>query len=154
VGSANGICAAPLQLIDQYVNDQPARYALDGNGQPIAGKTTYYPLVDSDGVSSRLYGLGGSGALTFLVADANPVAFNPVAAGSTIAVTATDGLTVSLLGGSPVPSSSAPTAVTIGYKFDTAQSGTITVNISSPGGLVTSIPLGVTTATSPGACTN
>lgn len=153
-GSASGICAAPLQLIDQYVNDQPARYAVDGSGQPIAGKTTYYPLTDGNGVGSSLYGLGGSGALTFLVADANPVAFNPVAAGSTIAVTATDGLTVSVLGGSPVPSSSTPTAVTIGYKFDTASSGTITINISSPGGLVTSIPLVVTTATSPGACTN
>lgn len=153
-GSSTGICAAPLQLIDRYVSGQPARYALNANGQPIAGQTTYYPLVDSNGVGSSLYGLGTSGVLTFQLADNNPVAFNPVAAGSTVAVSATDGLTVAVLGGSPVPSSSQPTSVTMSYKFDAASSGTVTINTTSPSGVVTSTPLFLTMAASPGACTN
>ncbi len=154
VGAASGVCAAPLALIDRYVSDQPARYAVDASGNPIPGKTTYYPLVGSNGVGTSLYGLGGSGAFSFLVADANPIAFNPMAAGTTVSVSATDGLTATVLGGSPVPSSTVPTAVSISYKFDTASSGTISVNLRSPSGVTTTIPVFVTTLASPGACTN
>lgn len=136
VGSAGGICPASVQLIDNYTNDLPNR-------------TVYFPVA-----GSSLYGVPASGALSFVLADANPVAFNPMAAGTTLSVATTDGLAASVLGGSPVPSSSRPTSATISYKFDTANSGTITLNVTSPSGLTTSIPVFVSTGSSPGACSN
>jgi hypothetical protein len=135
VGATGGNCLASLQLIDDYTND-------------VANKTTYYP------VGGALYGLPASGAISFFLSDANPVAFNPMAAGTTLSVNTTDGLAAAVLGGSPVPSTSRPTAATISYKFDTASTGTVTLNIASPSGLVTSIPLFLSTGASPGACLN
>jgi hypothetical protein len=64
-----------------------------------------------------------------------------MAAGTTISATATTGITVSITGGSPVPSSSDVTAAGVSYSFDSATTGTITINFTSPSGLNTSVPM-------------
>jgi hypothetical protein len=96
----------------------------------------FYLLGDSANVV--LTNAGKSGAFSFLVADTNPVALNPVAAGSVISATATTGLTVSVLGGSPVPNTLNPSSAAVRYEFnDTTFSGTISISVTSPGGLTT-----------------
>jgi hypothetical protein len=106
-------------------------------------------IYDNAGSSTSFYDLGAgylydlpkTGVLSFLVADANPIRLNPMAAGTTISATATTGITVSITGGSPVPSSSDVTAAGVSYSFDSATTGTITINFTSPSGLITSVPL-------------
>jgi hypothetical protein len=89
-----------------------------------------------------LVGANKSGSLSFLVADANPVALNPVAAGSVITVKATTGLTVSVAGGSPVPDTLDPSSASINYEFnDTTTFGTISITVTSPNGLGTTTSL-------------
>jgi hypothetical protein len=91
---------------------------------------------------SRITGLGDRGNLTFMVRDANGVRINPVAAGSTISVEGTTGLTVRVMAGSPVANSSEATAATVAYEFSaTAGSGTLTIRITSPKGLTTVLQL-------------
>ena len=109
------------------------------------------PAYDMAGVaqtaSYKLFGTAAlyipnvkNGALTFFASDENPVAFNPMAAGTVISVSGTDGLAVTLSGGSPVASSIAPTGASLNYNFaDTTFFGTITVNFRSPSGLTTSV---------------
>jgi hypothetical protein len=90
--------------------------------------------------AGTLYGMGSGGIFSILVADANPVRLNPVAAGSTIAVSATNGLTVSVEGGSPVASTPEATYASIKYTFAAGTTqGTITIKITSPAGLTTSL---------------
>ena len=108
--------------------------------------TTHYvndAKVEADFVQfgyGDLYGVANGGSIVFTVADENPVAFNPMAAGTVISAAATDGLAVSVAGGSPVPNSSKPHQAGINYKFDDkTRSGTITVTFRSPSGLGTSI---------------
>lgn len=94
--------------------------------------------------STTLYGMPKSGLVSFLLADNNPVRLNPVAAGTLTSVTGTNGLTVTVAGGSPVPSSLNATFVSVSVAFsDAVTSGTITLNITSPGGLTTTISQGV-----------
>ena len=89
--------------------------------------------------SVQLYGVDKAGVFSFIVADANPVALNPMAAGTIITVSATAGLTATVAGGSPVPSTLWPTAAAINYGFDdSVDSGVITVTFRSPSGLATS----------------
>ncbi len=118
---------------DNFGAPNPAvpAYNADGSANPY-----YYRPFGALG----LYGLGGSGTLSFFVADANPVAFNPMPAGTTIAVSGTKGLTVNVVGGSPVPSTTSPSSATINYSFapDTT-SGTLSVTFTSPGGLATTV---------------
>lgn len=102
--------------------------------------TATYDLVRG----SRITGAGLTGGFSILVRDVNGVRLNPVAAGSTIAVLATAGLTVSVTGGSPVANSSDATLAGITYTFDaTTTSGTITINVTSPRGLTTGIAVGI-----------
>jgi hypothetical protein len=127
VRSAPGTtCAAPLQLIDAIgatpyaESDAPTR-------------VPFYLLGSGSGVV--LDNAGTTGSFSFLVADANPTALNPVAAGSTITATATTGLTVTALG-TPVPNTLSPSGAAINYSFEgTTASGTITITVRSPGGL-------------------
>ncbi|OWQ45044.1 hypothetical protein CDL60_22335 [Roseateles noduli] len=80
------------------------------------------------------------GSLTFLVSDANPKALNPMPAGTVITAAASTGITVEVLGGSPVAASLKALPATIGYTFATGTtSGRVTVNIKSPGGTTTSV---------------
>jgi hypothetical protein len=81
---------------------------------------------------------GKIGTLTFLLADANDVRLNPMPAGTTVAVEATSGLTVKVVGGSPVPATLEASTAAISYEFsDTTPSGDMTIRISSPRGLTT-----------------
>ena len=97
-----------------------------------------------------LYDLGSVGAISFIASDANGVRLNPMAAGTTISVAATDGITASVAGGSPIPSTSNATFTTINYKFEAASSGVLTFNFKSPSGLVTSISQAVSLGAAPG----
>ncbi|MEK8024686.1 Ig-like domain-containing protein [Pseudaquabacterium rugosum] len=106
--------------------------AYDANEQAVTA--AYFPFG-----TVRIAGLGQRGTIAFVNADANPVALNPMAAGTTISVAGTTGLTVSVVGGSPVPSTSAPTTGVFSYAFaDDASVGTATVTLTSPSGLRTS----------------
>lgn len=91
---------------------------------------------------SSITGAGMTGALGFLARDRNPIRLNPVAAGSTVTVTATTGLTVIITGGSPVPSTLEANGVGLSYEFTApTTSGTLTINVTSPSGVVSSLSL-------------
>lgn len=95
-------------------------------------------------------GVHFGGNLTFLVSDANSIALNPVAAGSVITVSGSEGVTAEVLGGSPVPNTLEPKAATVSYKFAAGtSSGRVTINITSPKGTTTTINQAVS-ATDPG----
>ncbi len=136
-----GACPAATPLIRPNAGATFPAYDAAGNPQYL----NYY-YVGSTG----LFGQSSIGSLFFYASDANTTAYNPVAAGSTISVAATTGLTVSLSGGSPVASSLAPTGAGVNYSFaDGTTSGTITINITSPSGLTTSVGQFITTAAKP-----
>jgi hypothetical protein len=95
---------------------------------------------------SSITGAPKVGSFSFLVRDNNRVRLNPMAAGSTIAVKGTTGLTVAVQGGSPVPSSSDATVVGITFEFGdppSPQSGLATITVTSPGGLATTFGVNV-----------
>ena len=117
VGPA-GVCPAALRLTTDYTNE-------------VANKLAFRLFG-----AASLYGMPIGGALSLIAADANPEAFNPMAAGTVISVAATDGLAVTVLGGTPVPSTVTPSSAQISYKFDDkTTSGTISVTFRSPSGL-------------------
>ena len=123
-------CPAGISLVKDNADATAPAYAADGTPQ----LRNYFPVGSTDLL------VGKSGAISFVASDANPTAYNPVAAGTTVSVSGTDGLTVAVVGGSPVPSTTAPTGVTITYSFnDTTFSGTITITLRSPGGLATTL---------------
>lgn len=100
--------------------------------------------------SGGLYGLtAAGGTLSFLVADANTVRLNPMAAGTTVSVKASSNIVVAVLGGSPVPSTSSANAAAISYSFSSGTTGSITLSFGSPGGLTTSLIVPVTTSGTP-----
>lgn len=102
--------------------------------------------------AGTLRSVATAGTLSFLLSDANPVRLNPMAAGTTLSLTATTGLTVAVLAGSPVADSSSATAAAISYEFTNGTiAGTITFNVRSPSGLTSSFFVGITT--SPGTST-
>jgi len=102
-------------------------------------------------LGGRLYDVSRSGVLSFLVADANPVRLNPMAAGTTISVSATTGLTVRVDGGSPVPNTSEASFASVGYTLaNGTNSGTINITFSSPGGLKTVWSQFISTDAAPG----
>ncbi len=102
-----------------------------------------------------LYGMPTQGSLSFLVADANSFRLNPMPAGTTITASATQGISVSVGGGSPVANTSEALRGSVGFKFTEASSGTIFINTTSPRGVGTSYSLNVDTAQLPvgTACT-
>ena len=103
-----------------------------------------------------------SGLLSFIAGDANPGSIalglaprlNPMAAGSLIsASTPTNGLTVTVGGGSPVPSTTEASPASIAYAFTPpASSGVIFVTFTSPTGFGTTIAVNVSVGTRPTAC--
>lgn len=135
-GSYASTCPLPTPLTTSY----------DAAGAAI--KTSFYPFG-----SVGVYNLPAAGVMSLIAADANPVSFNPMAAGTVIAASATDGLTVNVVGGSPVPSSNSPTNAAVNYKFETASSGTITMTFTSPSGFATAVPVFVSTQAAPGTLT-
>lgn len=89
-----------------------------------------------------------SGSFQLIAADANPgkaspfinKRLNPMAATTVISSsTPTTGFSTSIVGGSPVPSTTDASLTAVGYAFDTAVSGTIFVTFTSPSGTGTSV---------------
>jgi hypothetical protein len=100
-------------------------------------------------------GSGANGTLTLIVADANNNRLNPMAAGTTIAAsTTTTGLTVTLDGGSPVPSTSEASLASLSYSFGATAptSGLITVTFTSPSGITSSVAIPVVNGNRPSIC--
>jgi hypothetical protein len=128
VGQA-GVCSAGTDLILGYVDNK-------------AIVATFYPVAGSE-----LYDMSGSGFISFTAGDANPIAYNPMAAGTLVSASGTEGLTVSVVGGSPVPNTASPSGVGLSYKFDLlkAVEGTITISFASPSGLTTNSSIFVST---------
>lgn len=111
----------------------------EGTGVEIRTGTLYQL-----GGGTTLYGMPLSSVFTFMLADNNPVRLNPVAAGSTISVSGTDGVAAVVQGGSPVTSSSDATFVSVQVTFNPPTTdGTVTIRITSPGGLTTVVSQGV-----------
>lgn len=101
---------------------------------PAVTPTATFGVVDG----SRITSAGKAGGFGFLLADANDVRLNPVAAGTTVTAEGTTGLTVKVLGGSPVPSTTDASGASISYEFDdTTTAGTVTIRVTSPRGLTT-----------------
>ena len=117
-----GECLKANELTDDYTDN-------------VANKTLYRRFG-----AAPLYGISVGGVLVLIVADANSEAFNPMAAGTVISAVATDGLTASVVAGTPVPNTAAPTSAAISYKFDDKTTeGTIFVTFRSPSGLGTTV---------------
>lgn len=100
------------------------------------------------------YANSSAGTISLIAADANSTRLNPMAAGTTIAASTTStGLTVTLDGGSPIPSTSQASFANLSFNFSAgATSGLITVRFTSPSGLTTSVGIPVQTVGRPSVC--
>lgn len=124
---------------------------------PLPTQLQSFTVADGD----TYYG-ATSGVLSFIAADANPGSvalglsprYNPMAAGTLIsASTPSNGLTVTVGGGSPVPSTTEASLVSIAYAFTPpASSGIVFVTFTSPSGFGTTISVNVTVGLRPTAC--
>ena len=133
-------------------NSAPAElYSTTGSACPVTSMIVGY-AADESAITSSYLSFGGGGTalynaattFSFLVSDANPVRLNPMAAGTTITVAGTDGLTVKLLGGSPVASTLEAPFASFSVAFVApATSGTVTLTFTSPHGLATAVPIQV-----------
>ena len=120
---------------------------------PEASQTATFVALGGD----IFYG-GRIGSFSIIVADANALRLNPMAAGTTIAAsTSTAGMTARLGGGSPVANTTEATSALVSYQFtDPAiTSGIVFVTFTSPSGTGTTVAVPVETVTPPGfsACT-
>jgi len=129
-------CPAKRTLFGHYDgSDNPRASVLDTEAD--AAPLSYHAVA-----GTMLFGYvpEAGGSISMRLADTNPVAYNPMPAGTVITVAATQGLSVTLGGGSPVPSTAYPTGLVINYKFDgNTSSGTITVTTRTPLGLGTAV---------------
>jgi hypothetical protein len=132
--------AAPL-----YGTALPANAKAAACPTPISRLLRYAP--DDSAVRDSFFEFGTvdlvnqpkAGVIRLIAADANPVAHNPVAAGTVITASGTEGMAAGVVGGSPVPSTLTPTGVAVSYSFDDKTfSGTLTVTFRSPSGLASS----------------
>jgi len=120
-------------------------------------RTDYYDGADVPQQRSLVdFGVGTwywpalSSVLYFELADANPVAFNPMPAGTVITVAGSTGLSVTVAGGSPVPSTSRPSTAAVQYTFDDKTfSGTVFITTRTPLGLGTTFAQNVSRETPP-----
>ena len=147
--------ARPVWLAPPSANNVSLLYVPSTSScDSLLTKTSLITLYSETGVASSrqfyevsgssLFGLPGRGVLTFMASDTNDVRFNPVAAGSIITVTATTGLTVTATG-SPVPNVAYPSSAGVSYEFTGAASGTITISITSPSLVTSTVSLNVST---------
>jgi hypothetical protein len=110
---------------------------LTGYGEDDAPVLDTFYVVGTTRLSNRCK----TGVITFFASDNNPVAFNPMAAGTVLTLASTDGMAVAVAGGSPVPNTSTPNTMAVSFAFDEAIfSGTVTLSFKSPSGLTTAIP--------------
>lgn len=131
-----GFCPAKRTLLGHYDGTDAPRASILDTDQDLA------PLSYHAVSGTMLFGYvpEAGGSIPMRLADTNPIAYNPMPAGTTISVAATTGLTVSVGGGTPVPSTAYPTGLAINYKFDAnTSSGTITITTRTPLGLGTAI---------------
>ena len=136
-------CPRPLTLLKEIDGVDHGYTAAD-----VPVMRNYYRFGSAD-----LTGMPKTGVVFLIASDANPIAFNPMPAGTVVSVVGTKGLTSSVDGGSPVPSTVSPTGVAIGYGFDdTTDSGTITVTFTTPGKLSTAFSQFITQRTQGVAC--
>lgn len=121
-------------------------------GSPVTLQNSPDPNVTVvyDEVNGSVIGSSGlTGSFSFLVSDANSVRLNPMAAGTTISVVTSTGIAnASVVGGSPVASSTSATVASIRYEFETSvapgSTRQLTIRITSPKGLTTAIGVTVT----------
>lgn len=125
----------PVATIEHLVNTPALQSKID----------TYYEV----GSGETIWGLGGAGTFSVLVADSNPLRFNPMPKGTVLSATASSGLAVDITGGSPIPNTSGITAATVSYQFVTAASGSLTISTTSPGGLKSSHTIYLSSQTMP-----
>jgi hypothetical protein len=113
--------------------------------------TLNYPRLAGD---TWYTGSSASDSLVLIVADANGTRLNPMAAGTTVsASTTTTGLTVTLDGGSPVPSTSEASIAGLSFNFGAGTtSGLITVRFTSPSGTTSSVAIPVVNGNRPSVC--
>jgi len=111
----------------------PASRSLITGYQPTtAGAANTVTVYDLNGTT--LSNLTASN-LTFLLADQNPVAYNPMAAGTTVSVTSSPvaAMTVQVIGGGTVPNSLTPTPVAVSWNFNQGYtSGALAITMTSP----------------------
>jgi hypothetical protein len=120
----------------------------------VGPSTTFTARFTPVGGQTWYSGSSAAGAITLIVADANGTRLNPMAAGTTIAAsTTTTGLTVTLDGGSPVPSTSEASLAGLSFNFEAGTtSGLITVTFTSPSGTTSSVAIPVENANRPTIC--
>lgn len=129
-----GSCDAPVSITHGYSTDD----------SPV--KIQVFPITGGAKLSTEAGKRFGS--FLFYATDANPYFLNPMAAGTTISATATEGITVTIQGGGAVASTThwSSTAGGVYFKFDDKTSdGTLTLRASSPSGLTTVYNIDVTT---------
>jgi 5-hydroxyisourate hydrolase-like protein (transthyretin family) len=122
-----------LNTSNVALSNSPITLQVSGNP---ADTQQFYPAGNpsTDTICTTLK----SGGFTLIAADANPIRLNPMPAGTTVsASTPTTGFSTTINSGSPIPSSSAATGVSVGYSFDTAVSAFISVSFKSPAGTIT-----------------
>ena len=126
------------------------------DGSADANTASFTRVGDAETWYSGTTGLvaNSSGSFTLIVADANPVRLNPMAAGTTVeASTPTTGLSVTLNSGSPVPSTLDFTGAGVSFTFSgTTTRGDIVVKFTSPGGLITPVTIPVAIGARPSFC--
>jgi hypothetical protein len=129
-GSVSGVCLA----------DRSPRSL---RTSPSNATTTFYELTGGD----TWYGGTSKGSFSIIMADANPVRLNPMAAGTTLTVSnATTDLTVTAA--ATVPSTSSASIAVVSFELKNgATSGQFTLTATSPSGLATSYRVGVNSST-------
>lgn len=120
----------------------PIQLRTTGNPTPL---TSFTPVVSGDSVCLASGGVAGSFSL--IVADANPVRLNPMAAGTVVsASTPTSGLSVTVSTGTyAVPNTSEAPSVPVFFSFDPTKttSGVVSVSFKSPSGATTTVSINV-----------
>jgi hypothetical protein len=158
-GTCDGVWSRAYvrRATETVLSDSTARpYLIDAFPGDVCVSPAITIPTDSIGGTGQFFDLNGSviltrgaagGSFNFWMSDANTNRFNPVAAGSTITLKTSEGLSAEVLGGSPVPSTSSPTAASVGFTLDTGvTSGTVTVAITSPALLTTSLSVNIDSA--------
>jgi len=127
---------------------KPLIYSYQANTAGTPNMVSVYPIN-----GTQIYNIT-SQTFSFLAADNNQYAFNPMAAGTVVSVTAVPTAAFSvanLLGGNPVPNAYHPPSVVFGYAFATGySSGTLLFTFKSPvTGTVTAASVFITTSPPP-----
>jgi 5-hydroxyisourate hydrolase-like protein (transthyretin family) len=131
---------------------------LDVSCQTIALQPGSDPAVTQNYVrvagQTWFTGSRASDFITLIVADANGTRLNPMAAGTTVAAsTTTTGLTVTLDGGTPVPSTLQASLASLSFNFSSGTtSGLITVRFTSPSGVTSAVGISVVNGDRPSIC--